>query len=279
MHILFFLTLLLQQRDVPVQEPGIPRWEAPQPTDILRQDTPVHDDRTGGSGQLLLQVKGGVRGGFGLVWRDMRDGSLGLYFQSIAGDGERRAVDRPIHGQRTTRMLDPDVALAGDGSGGLAWVYTAGKQRAIHVRFFGPWGGFLGRDYGIETRQSGRRVARGVDDSEFAPAIGAYPGRGALVAWRDRSALKLQVFDGRYRMQGDVRAPVLGKRLANGEVRVICGLRKRALVAYESGGAVVLLPLRGGRPLEPRVLQEGPLLDMTGDGANGVWLLLGGAEG
>jgi len=50
-------------------------------------------------------------------------------------------------------------------------------------------------------------------------------------------------------------------------------------VAYESGDAVVLLPFGRGQARKPRVLREGPLLDMTGDGAGGVWLLLGGAEG
>jgi len=278
-YFLFLLTLLLQEPEAPVPEPGTLRWQAPQPTDVLRSDVPVHDDQTGGAGQVLLQAKGGVRGGFGLVWRDQRDGSLGLYFQSLAGDGERRDVDRPIHGQRTTRMLNPDLALAADGSGGLVWVYSAAKMRSIHVRFFGPDGRFLGRDYGIETRQAGKMVARGADASEFEPAIGAYPGRGALVAWRDRTALKVQAFDGRYRLEGELLTLGLGERLATGDVRVVCGLRRRALVAYESGGAVVLLPFHRGEPQEPLLLQEGPLLDMTGDGAGGVWILFGGAEG
>lgn len=109
--------------------------------DVSLADTLVHQDVDGGSVQELQALAGAPGGGFVAVWRDHRDGMMGLYLRRMTAEGEPREPEQPIHAPHAGRRRDPAVALAPDGSGVVAWTSIAGRS-TVFIRAFdarGAW--------------------------------------------------------------------------------------------------------------------------------------------
>ncbi len=102
-------------------ELGFLGFQPPEVGAIRVADALLHQDTTGGVIQQLLGIGGSQGGGFGLVWRDQRDGTLGIFCARVDADGVLREPERPVTAtQGTTRRFDPAVAIAADGSGAVA---------------------------------------------------------------------------------------------------------------------------------------------------------------
>src|SRR5688572_18355144 len=108
---------------------------APQVGDVRMRDALVHQDTRGGNLQAL-QALAGAENGFAAVWRDHRDGMMGLYLRRLGPDGAGRAAEKPVHSAHSGRRRDPAVALARDGSGAVAWTSVYNKKNTVFLRTF-----------------------------------------------------------------------------------------------------------------------------------------------
>lgn len=179
----------------PVPEPqvGVLGFQPPELGDVRLTDTLLNQDTIGGVAQQLLGASGSPGGGFGLVWRDQRDGTLGIYCARLDADANPREPERTVSANpSTTRRFDPAVAVAADGSGAVAWVGRQPQlgQRAW-LRCFDAQGKWYGSDLVI-------------------PPVAAGPGQGRAGAGRDPAARDAGARDAGARGAGTgARTPVL----------------------------------------------------------------------
>lgn len=205
---------------------------------VIRGDALVHQDVDGGAAQELQALAGAPGGGFAAVWRDVRDGMLGLYLVRLTPEGEAREPERPIHAPHSGRRRDPAVALAPDASGAVVWTSVFGGRHTVFLRTFDSTGEFTCDDVPLEppaqvVERAVRADAR--DTRELRPDV-AISGDGSVaVAWIDRGVLVGQRFDRR----GAPTAPAFvvhrpartDRRDDLGEFRVV-GLASDAVVYW-----------------------------------------------
>lgn len=147
-------------------KPGELGYQPPEVRDVRVPDAVMHHDTTGGSLQTLLALGGATGGGFGAVWRDTRDGTLGLYFARLDAEGKPRESERSICSPHTMRRTDAVVALAPDAHGTIAWTAVLGHGAVPFVRTFDAAGELL----------SGERIVSPI--VEFPSAEAVRGGRG-----------------------------------------------------------------------------------------------------
>jgi len=139
----------------------------PQPADVISEDALVNQDETGGAHQELLSLAGTPEGYAG-VWRDTRNGNMGLYLGLLDPAGERMAEERSVNEPLTSRQFSPAVAIGPDLLGGVAWFLTSQGRHQPHLRLLdGPNGWArrfaeipLGNNM-VDVRRSGASDERG----------------------------------------------------------------------------------------------------------------------
>lgn len=193
-------------QDAP-QEPelGFLGFQPPEVSDIRLADTLLHQDETGGVAQDLMGISGAAApgGGFGLVWRDQRDGMLGLYFARVGPDGQRREDERSITSlPATVRKFDPAVAVAPDGSGAVGWISIRqeGQQRTLRpwLRCFNAEGQFYGSDLLLGDAPAPGRARTGRDETGPAsrsPVLLARADGTRTMIWTVEGRLRVADFD------------------------------------------------------------------------------------
>ncbi len=191
----------------PVPEPqvGVLGFQPPELGDVRVTDTLLNQDTTGGVAQQLLGISGSLGGGFGLVWRDQRDGSLGIYCARLDADANLLEPERTVSATPgTVRRFDPAVAVAADGSGAVAWV---GRQQELGqrawLRGFDAQGKWYGSDLVIPAPAAGPGQGRAGSGREAGARDAGSRGGGTgvrspvLLARRDGSRTLLWIEDGR----------------------------------------------------------------------------------
>jgi len=189
----------------PEPENGFLGFQPPEVTDVRVTDTLLHQDTHGGVVQELLGIAGSRGGGFGLVWRDQRDASLGIYWVRLEADGTAREPERPVTSSKgTSRRFDPAIALSPDGAGALAWVTRGEGGQRPWMRCFDAQGAFHGDDLLVaappgpaEGRGAGAAPRGGARDGAAAGAGTRSP---VLLARRDGSRTLIWLEGGRVRL-------------------------------------------------------------------------------
>jgi hypothetical protein len=185
-------TAITTAQQPPAVEQGVPGTVAPQSADVRLPDTLVNQDTTGGTNQVLISIAASPGAGFATVWRDQRDGMLGLYLARTNASGELLEPERPIHQPHSGRRNEPAVALGKDNSGAVVWVGASGRGTAPWVRTFDAEGKWLSTDRLMvpadEEPRSGREPSR-------LPVVAALPQGGYAVAWTHIGQVKYQEID------------------------------------------------------------------------------------
>jgi len=191
-------------QDAP-QEPelGYLGFQPPEVSDIKLTDTLLHQDEVGGVSQDLMGIAGTPGGGFGLVWRDQRDGMLGLYFARVGPDGQRREDERSITSlPATVRKFDPAVAVAPDGSGAVGWISIRqeGQQRTLRpwLRCFNAEGRFYGSDLLLGDPPAPGKARGGREETGPAsrsPVLLARADGTRTMVWTVEGRLRVADFD------------------------------------------------------------------------------------
>lgn len=259
------------QRDQPQGWPAMPAETGelgtiyPQPSDVIVDDTLVHQDETGGIDQTLEALVGGPAG-YAAVWIDGRDGNRGLYAGRLGAGGRRTVAEQPVNPPVTTRQFHPAIAMSPAGNGGVVWFFTRFGVEGEHVRFFADDGTF----------------AKGISPVASSPAPageerGPAAGRGA--APRD-SGGRNGAAGGAGRGGGAQLDPALAY-----------GADGKGLVAWAPGGRVTVRPFlwadRGQRLTQGEVLldEKGPratsglrIISVPGGGFAAAWNVDGGIQ-
>lgn len=260
-------------------EVGVIGTVYPQPSRVLLEATVVHQDTEGGTDQVLLALEAGPAG-FGAIWQDARHGNIGLMLGLLDPSGERLSRELEINQPRTSRQMDPTLAM--------------GPGRHVAVAWFGQDAGLAQarlRDLTLPRvalgaeRLLGSGSGRDVGLPRQGP--GAEPSRRPAVVLRDPGGFALWRQGGR--VLGQELGPHPAGRSPVGEPQTIdprpgpaAGALLAAgtldggvLAAWESEGGVVLWHRSGsgeaGRPVDAGT---GVPLSLTVDPRGAGWLLV-----
>lgn len=259
---------------------------APQPPDVVAEDAPVHQD-THGRAQHQLQALAGRDGaGFAAVWRDTRDGNMGLYFARIGLDGRLREAERPVYARgSSSREVEPCVAVGEGCSGGLAWFSSGVGDDRVNLRFFDPEGAFVGSDRplmepGGAGQAAGRRQGLAgprASGTRRVPQIALWPDGSGSVVWAADGRLWHQALDTSGQPAGRPEAINPRGPLALSPPRLAGAPRAGLICAWSCSEGIATWRRRrsGGAVLLPG--GPGELLGTASaapSGAEGWWLLV-----
>ncbi len=275
----------------------------PQPSDVLAEAAPVHQDTTGGCDQTLVGVSGAPQGGFAAVWQDTREGHIGIFLGLIEPDGERGELQVSISDQEgTARELTPAIALLHEGHGAFAWMKMAGRPQAM-LRFFAPdrerWSGLLplaSPAYRKVMRDAAKLAAEGGPTPAAVarqqrgpgaarkhgwptmPTVAVAPDGRVLATWLESGRVYLQSFKNRYAETPAIRLNASGV-LATGPASIAPAQDGRLLVAWQAADGIDVATF-GEKPVPERgVGGEGRLLRLRDDPHGGWWLLVQAESG
>ncbi|MCZ6596776.1 MAG: hypothetical protein O7B99_03985 [Planctomycetota bacterium] len=243
----------------------------PQPAAVLLDAAPVHADAEGGCEQALLDLAAAPTGGYAAVWRDTRDGHIGLYLGRLDAAGRPTVAEVPAYDRRgTARQLVPALTVGGDMRGALVWVAGSRGQPALALHVFAARG---------PTRPGPKlEAARGLSRQNAAaprfPAACAGPDGRVLVAWQTRDLIWTQTVGAKGRVAGAVRSFDASGALAE-PMRLGMDAQGRALSAWSvaDGFRVCELTEDGARPSP--IVGPGRPLAVRADAteAGGWWVL------
>lgn len=168
--------------DAVPQEQGVPGTKPPLVSAVLRPDAPVHDDTTGTALREMLELAGAPGGGFAAIWQDHRDGNMGLYFARVGLDGRPREPERaPYSKARTSRELDPAIAVGASGHGIVSWRENSMPNGYYFTRLFDAQGKLTPEHLpmGFEFPASGGRGR----DAVVQPSVAALPDGSGVCVW------------------------------------------------------------------------------------------------
>lgn len=242
--------------------------------DVTLADTLVHQDLDGGSVQELEALAGAPGGGFAAVWRDHRDGMMGLYLRRMTAEGEPREPEQPIHAPHAGRRRDPAVALAPDGSGVVAWTSVAGRS-TVFVRAFDARGAWRTADVGLPAPLDDggivepQRVQQARSGGARRPAIVRISSGHFWVAWIDDGRPAVQELDPVGACIGLPRWLVAKSADPEASVHLVASGASAMCVWREAnGGCWFQRPIGAGRLTN---LGADSILAAVSDGDGGAW--------
>jgi hypothetical protein len=259
--------------------PPVPHPTQPPPfppaSDRRGDDFPVHQETHGGARQELIDLSGSEAGYAGL-WRDTRDGNLGLYFCTLDRQGQATPFQRAIHEPSTARELEPAIAFGPGGVGAVAWYRASGFRLQTNLRFFGADHALLSGMLPVGAAGGPEPEGAGEPPPPYGPSRTpalAFDETGAgIVAWREGGVVFSQ------RIGSDLEWQELPRRLssessaADRAPRVAAG-GGRQLVAWSSGGRTFVDAGAGEREVGAGLVQR-----VLADPIEPGWWLLGLAD-
>jgi hypothetical protein len=259
---------------------GVLGYQPPEVADVRLSDTILHQDTTGGVIQQLLGASGNRGGGFGLVWRDQRDGMLGIYCARLDADGNLREPERSVSSAPgTTRRYDPTIAIGPDGAGIAAWVarHAPGGQRP-RLRCFNAEGAWYSADLLVPPTAGGPGQSRsgvaGDSDVRTPVALARRDGSRTLL-WIEHGRVRSADFD----VAGSPLRPVAdfgpaGTEAAAGLFAVEDAAGGVAAVWNGKQGAWLARRGPGSTKSTDVQLGEGRASGLAADPDGGVWSLI-----
>jgi hypothetical protein len=250
----------------PAADPGVPGSTAPQSVDVRMADTLVNQDTHGGTNQSLMCLAASPDAGFAAVWRDQRDGMLGLYLARTNADGELLEPERPIHQPHSGRRLDPALALGKDNSGAVVWVSAA----LLWVRTFDASGKWLSVDRMLTPMGGGGHTPQGREAGIRQPTIAALPHGGYAVAWTQAGQVHYQELDHDGSPHGNAIRLAPSSEAAETAVQIAVSERGGVLCAWRTKEGNLVIN-HGRSDTAPVNCGMGVLCRLISDPVGGFW--------
>lgn len=267
-----------------VSPPGELGYQPPEVLDVRVPDTVLHQDTVGGSLQTLLSIAGAPERGFAAVWRDTRDGTLGLYFARLDEAGLPREPERSICQPHTMRRTDAVVALGPDGRGAVAWTAVVGRGAVPFVRGFDGLGALQGAERvvspPVEASPSDPvRGGRGDEDASCRePSLVVLSAGRVAVVWTRAGRLQWLETTG----TGDPLAPVSDldrtQPPARPGVRLAVGPADVVACAWSGEDGLARVTLKRDQRVLTSGLGRGEPRGLATDPSGGYWCLLSDEE-
>ena len=242
----------------------------PQSADVRLRDTIPHQETRGGANQALLALAGDREGGFAAIWRDQRDGMIGLYLARFDGEGRAREPERAIHQPHSGRRLDPSVSVGADGAAAVTWLSDIWQHAIVWMRQTNAEGAFLYGDVPIVPLPDTSQPPRPREVHPRTPVIAPRAQGGHWIAWVEKGEVRVRAFDpsgesvGEVRKLGDGAAAPPGARLAASDGGTLCAW------TAEQGVFAIECSRRG----TPTSAGRGELVDLEADPTGGYWALV-----
>jgi len=273
----FFLLHLPLTQDGATPQAGALGQVARQSADVRMADAVPHQDQHGGTLQELACATGS-KAGFALVWRDLREGMLGLYLGRFDHQGHIREPESPIHEPYSGRRLQPGLCVDPEGAGLTLWTADAFNVPVLRAHAFDREGHWKSTDRILsevpEKMQAASERTRGVQLPTAAPLKGG----GFAAAWTIQGSLMWAELN----PDGTNRAPA--QRLGPAEQQIdpgvqLCGSGMHdPLAVWHAAGHLWSLSL--STPKEaPNDLGPGTLVKAVASDDGSAWILLGGDQG
>lgn len=242
--------------------PPVPHPTQPAPfppaADRRGEDFPIHQETHGGARQELLDVSGS-EAGFAGLWRDTRDGNLGLYFGCLDRQGQPAPFQRAIHEPSTARELEPAIAFGPGGVGAVAWYRGSGFRLQSSLRFFGADHALLSGYVPLGAAGGPEPEGAGEPPPPYGPsrtpAVSIDETGAGWVAWREGGVIFAQPFAADLQWQALPRRLNSEAALAEGAPKVAAAGGRR-LVAWNSAGRVLVDAGAGEHEVGAGVLQR-----------------------
>ncbi|MBK7641553.1 MAG: hypothetical protein IPJ19_00660 [Planctomycetes bacterium] len=256
---------------------GVLGQVAPQSADVRLLDAVPHQDDHGGTLQQLV-CAAGSKAGFTLLWRDHREGMMGLYLGHYGHEGELLAPEGPIHQAYASRRLQPALCEDAQGAGIALWVADVLNLPVLYGHSFDAKGQWLGSDQTLsevpQAPHDPSERTRGVQLPSAAPLEGG----GFAVAWTMRGAVWCTEIGPDGMRRGEPRRLNPREQAAEAGVQ-LCGTgAKNPLAVWQAQGRLWSLPLRATRAA-PRDLGPGKLVRSMSEDDGSAWLLLASEQG
>lgn len=245
---------------------------APQSADVRLRDTVMHQDDHGGTLQQLV-CAAGSQAGFALLWRDHREGMMGLYLGRYDHDGAMRASEGPVHHPYAGRRLQPGLCFDASGAGMATWTADVLNEPVLFAHAFDASGGWLAPDQALTEMPKEMRPAtertRGVEQPCSAPLEGG----GFAVAWTMRGAVLLAETNADGTRKNATQRLNPREQQAERGVQLL-GLGKQGTLAvWRADGHLWGLSLRNTKA-QPRDLGRGALVHATAGAPGEAWMLV-----
>src|SRR6185295_11150773 len=179
---------VLAQQDGATPQTGTFGQLAPQSADVRLIDALPHQDDHGGTLQQLV-CAAGSKAGFALLWRDTREGMLGLYLGRFDHEGRMREPERPIHQPYAGRRLQPGLSVDSEGGGVTLWTADFLNVPILYAHAFDAQGKWQSSDQSLTEVPKKMHDAADRKTGVQLPAAAPLQGGGYAVAWTLRGAL------------------------------------------------------------------------------------------
>jgi len=250
---------------------------ARQSADVRMADAVPHQDDHGGTLQELA-CAAGSKAGFALMWRDLREGMLGLYLGRFDAQGHIREPESPIHEPYSGRRLQPALCVDPEGAGLTLWTADAMNVPVLRAHAYDRERHWQSADRILtevpQKMQAPSERSRGVQ----LPAAAPLKGGGFAVAWTIQGSLMWVELN----PDGTNRGPA--QRLGPVEQQVDPGVQlcssgvHEPLAVWHAAGHLWSLSL--STPKEaPNDLGPGSLVRAVALDDGSAWILLAGDQG
>ncbi|MBK7643082.1 MAG: hypothetical protein IPJ19_08525 [Planctomycetes bacterium] len=270
-------SLCVGTEDGSAARPGTFGQVAPQSGDVRLSDAVPHQDDHGGTLQQLVCAAGSPSG-FALLWRDHREGMMGLYLGRFDREGRILEPERPIHHPYAGRRLQPALAVDPRGGGISLWTADSLNLPVLFAHTYDAQSQWQGGDQALTELPTQMHDAserkRGVELPTAAPLEKG----GFAVAWTQRGAVLWTSLkpDG---SKGDSIARLNPKdQEADPGVQLSGSGNQAPLAIWHADGRLWSLSLRNPRATA-HDLGAGTLIRAVARADGGAWLLVSGPEG
>jgi len=271
----------------PEQELGEPGSIPPQPSDVLRDDAPVHADTRGRAPRRLLALDGHPGGGFAATWIDARDVEPHVYLGRFDAEGSSLEPERPVALEgRSFAVRDAGLSMGPGGMGALFWTPDAQDASSCRVRTFATDGTLLAADEDARAADRPSEPVAPLSSASSATLLLQCPDGSAVLISEQAGIVRSTRLDRLGRPVGPPETLSPDHLVATGPPVAACEPNGALVVLWPTGrglaawreGSSARPARRGAIGLRGQPLDFACIADEGATVSDGAWLLLQEAD-